>query len=234
MAPKSLYKRDGPFWAIADGSHFLSAPWWQVFLLATCVKSPRDKLKHSRSWFKLFLDNDASSNVMLAFAAVSQAICREGIGRSSSVYRRGHVHSSPLEAHFIVLRCAAGQLEVNFQNRTHAWQTACVCRARSEVGWSFGTESGTWVSSLWLPFASLLLQLSACACACVWVGGVVVVLTGGVSESKSSVCWRKGGGSTSIALPLLFWQPSMGLKDWSCGSMCLCLCEDSTPRLDDI
>ena len=72
-----------------------------------------------------------------------------------------------------------------------------------------------------LPFASLLLQLSACACACACVG--VVVLSGVVSESESSVCWRRGGVVLRSLYPYSFgslrWGWKIGLVD-----RCVCAC----------
>ena len=146
---------------------------------------------------------------MLAFAAVS---------RSSSVYCRGHAHSSRLKAHFIVVRCAAGQL----LPQPHACLAHCLCLQSSQRSWLVAREQKVGHQSPpCLPFASLLLQLSTCACACACVG--VVVLSGVVSESWSSVCWRRGGVVLRSLYPYSFgslrWGWKIGLVD-----RCVCAC----------
>ena len=113
---------------------------------------------------------------------------------------------------------SCGVLQGNcFHNRTHAWHTACVCRAHSEVGCP-RTESGTSISSVpafrIAPSPAERLRLCLCLCGgcslewgCFWVRELSLLKKG---RSRSLYPYSFGS---------LRWGWKIGLVD-----RCVCAC----------
>ena len=91
------------------------------------------------------------------------------------------------------MRFVAGQCEVNFQNRTHTWQSACVRTSHSKLGWWF--ESGKWYLN---PLRVATFRISPCpagfgeeildcASSDVFGGGVFPTSAGLMDDSEVAV-----------------------------------------------
>ena len=133
-------------------------PRWQVFLLGTIQQFKIQSM--ARFKFKVLGSGMPENDVPYMCCCLLIQILRRTVERVSTEGLLSAEEGAYIihhNAHFIAVRFAAGQCEVNFQNRTYTWQSACVRTSHSKLGWWF--ESGKWYLN---PLRVATFRISPC------------------------------------------------------------------------